>query len=86
MAKKSGNQGLRYAQHRTFDGRRFYLLSATISKREANDSKERAKALGSLARIVKDEYEGKPAYLVYVFRKGGKNPEGHTKAERLNKR
>ncbi len=75
---------VKYSTSRTFGGRNYYLLSATASKREAEESKRRAKIQGSLARIVPIKHDGKPAYLVYVFRRGT-NPKGQRKADRLNR-
>ena len=75
---------VRFGPYRKFGDRQYYLLASTLDKREAEKTKERAKIQGSLVRVVQTSVEGKPAYLVYVFRLG-KTPEGQRKADRLNR-
>ena len=88
MVKSRRKDGLRFAPYRTFGDHQYYLLASTFDKGEAERSKERAKDLGSLARVVQASVEGRPAYLVYVFRRvknPAANPAGQQKVDRLNR-
>jgi hypothetical protein len=84
MATSRNKSPVRFGPYRKFGDRQYYLLASTLDKREAEKTKERAKIQGSLVRVVQTSVEGKPAYLVYVFRLG-KTPEGQRKADRLNR-
>lgn len=53
-------------KYKIFDGRKFQLIDVTTNHRNAEKTRDEAKALGGSVRLTATKRNGRPSYAVYV--------------------